>query len=127
RQPRRVQFGPHQTLPEARSGHSAKHGTIATANFKKTTRIRKVFVYKSYDEFVADDEPKMFRFEFRKRLEMSRVHSADGVGKMRREHRNAIALSNDVSSGETSPTTGPAPTLFSNRLYRTAPQATALL
>jgi hypothetical protein len=64
-----VQFRPHQTLPRARLGDGAKHGAIAAADFEETARVRKELVDKTNDEFVADDEPEMFCFDFRKRKE----------------------------------------------------------
>jgi hypothetical protein len=101
-----------------------KHGAIAAANFEKTMRVRKELVYKADDEFVADDEPEMLRFNFRKCLEIFRIHSADGVGKIRREHRNAIALGDYMPAHGASPAGRPDPLIFGNRLYRTASKAT---
>jgi hypothetical protein len=86
-------------------------------------RFRKKFIYKTDNEFVADDEPEIFCFDLRKRLEILWIHSADGVGKIRREHRNAIALGDDTPASGTFPADWPDPIIVGNRLYRTARKA----
>jgi hypothetical protein len=115
-----VQFRPHQTLPRARLGDGAKHGAIAAADFEKTARVRKELVDKTDNQFVADDEPEIFCFDFRKRLEILRIHSADGVGKIRREHRNAIAMGDDVPARGAPPAGRPDPLTVGDRLRRAA-------
>jgi hypothetical protein len=67
----------------------------------------------------------MFCLNFRKCLEILWIHSADGVGEIRREHRNAIALGYDVPARGASPADGPDRFIVDDWLYRSARKASS--
>ncbi|HEV7877736.1 hypothetical protein [Bradyrhizobium sp.] len=106
-------------------GDGTKYGAIAAADFKKPPRVRKKFCYETNDEFIAADEPEMLGFDFRKRLESLRVHSADRIGKLRREHWNPSALPDDMPAPETSPARRPNRFIRGDRFDCIASEASA--
>jgi hypothetical protein len=58
----------------------------------------------------------MFGFDFRKPIEFPGIHAADGIGKLRREHRNAVDLRHRMLAGRTPPARRPDRFIGGNRL-----------
>ena len=122
-QPRRMQFGPDETLPRPRRSYRPQHCTVAAADLEKASRLRKEFVGKAYDEFVAGNEPEMLSFDLGEAREATRIHAADGVSKLRCEHGDAFALRDDMPARRATPVERPDRFIHAHRLNGLASQA----
>src|SRR4051812_11862352 len=87
-----MQIGADETLPSPRRRDRCEYGAVAAADFKITLRARKETVGESDNQLIASHEPEMRFLDLDERIESDRIETADGVGELRREHRNPRAL-----------------------------------
>src|ERR1051326_329847 len=88
-EPPRMQIGADHAVPAAAALKRLEDGAITAADFQVAPRLREIFVGESDNELVASDEPEMPALDFGQPVEGGRIEAARGVGKVRREHRNA--------------------------------------
>src|SRR5688572_17847107 len=102
-----MQFGSRQALPMTRARNCLQYRAVAATDLKKLACARKEFIRETDDKLISSYKPEMLVLDFRKEFESRRVHSADGIGKFRREHRDALALCDHMAARRTSPSKWP--------------------